>query len=123
MQQGKEASMFTQRDALKTVAEITSYLKQALSPDKTIGARLKFVYSGAGVVMIDGRTIPNVVSNRDEVADCTVEIDPNVHLKLLHGEMDQGLAFRQGKMRISGEVAVIVRLGPALRASSVPDRT
>ncbi len=122
MQQEEEASMFTQRDALKTVTEITTYLKQTLPADATIGARLKFVYPGVGVVMIDGRKMPNIVSNRDEVADCTVEIDPKVHFKLLNGEMDQGLAFRQGKMRISGDVAVAVRLGPALRVSSVPDR-
>lgn len=122
MQQEEEASMSMQRDALKIVTEITTYLKQSLPADGTIGARLKFVYPGVGVVMIDGRKIPNVVSNRDEVADCTVEIDPNVHFKLLHGEMDQGLAFRQGKMRISGDVAIAVRLGPVLRASSVPDR-
>jgi putative sterol carrier protein len=115
--------MSTQRDAQKIVTEITTYLKQTLPADATIGARLKFVYPGAGVIMIDGRTIPNVVSNRDEAADCTVEIDPAVHFKLLHGEMDQGLAFRQGKMRISGDVAIAVRLGPALRDSNVPDRT
>lgn len=123
MGQEVEASMSTQRDALKIVTEITTYLKQTLPADATIGARLKFVYPGAGVVMIDGRAIPNVVSNRDEAADCTVEIDPDVHFKLLHGEMDQGHAFRQGKMRISGDVAIAVRLGPALRGPNVPDRT
>ncbi|MFZ3034682.1 MAG: SCP2 sterol-binding domain-containing protein [Parvibaculum sp.] len=109
--------MATPSEALKLVSEITEFLKQSLPADAMLGARLKFVYPDVGVVMIDGSKAPNVVSNRDEEADCIVEIDPAVHLKMLHLEMDQGLAFRRGLMRISGDVAVAVRLGPLLARS------
>ena len=109
--------MATHSEVQKLVFEITEFLKSSLAPDVTIGARLKFIYPGVGVVMVDGSKVPNVISNRDEDADCVVEIDPMVHLKLLHLEMDQGLAFRQGLMRISGDVAVAVRLGPLLARS------
>ena len=115
--------MTTHSEALKLVSEITEFLKQSLPAEPLLGARLRFVYPDCGVVFIDGRKAPNVVSNKDDEADCTVEIDPAVHLKMLHFEMDQGLAFRRGLMRISGDVAVAVRLGPLLvRAEKAGER-
>tara|TARA_R110002124_G_scaffold22610_1_gene85001 strand:+ start:711 stop:1058 length:348 start_codon:yes stop_codon:yes gene_type:complete len=109
--------MTTTREAQSALTGITAFLTTRLPNDRALGARLKFVYPAAGIVFIDGRKLPHVVHNRDEAADCTVEIDPVLHLKLLNGEMDQGLAFRQGHMRISGDVAIAVRLSPLLRAS------
>jgi hypothetical protein len=102
----------SQQEAAKAVAEIAALLSAALTGEVSLGAKLKFVYPDAGLVMIDGTKTPNEVHRRDEAADCTVQIDPVLHLKMLRMEADQGLAFRQGKMRISGDVSVAVRLGP-----------
>jgi putative sterol carrier protein len=110
--------MTAQKEARQAMADITDFLIARMPRDAALGARLKFAYPGAGVVFIDGRKAPATIHNRDEAADCTVEIDPVLHLKLLHREVDQGLAFRQGRMRISGDVAIAVRLGPLLFASS-----
>ncbi len=99
------------QDAVKAVAEIAALLSEALTSDVSLGAKLKFLYPGAGLVMIDGTKNPNEVHRRDEPADCTVQVDAMLHLTMLRLEADQGLAFRQGKMRISGDVAVAVRLG------------
>lgn len=104
--------MTTTVEAQKAAAEITDFLRNAMSAGASLGARLKFIYPGAGVVMVDGTKTPNEVHNRDEPADCTVQIDPVLHLQMLRMEADQTLAFRQGKMRISGDVSVAVRLGP-----------
>ncbi|MCE9649164.1 MAG: SCP2 sterol-binding domain-containing protein [Parvibaculum sp.] len=105
-------SMTKTTEAAKAAAEITSLLRAAMTGDVSLGARLKFVYPEAGVVMVDGSKTPNEVHNRDDEADCTVLIDPVLHLQMLRMEADQAQAFRQGKMRISGDVAVAVRLGP-----------
>lgn len=107
------------KDAQKTVAAITTFLQENLPADRALGACLKFDYDGHGIVFIDGRKAPAIVHNRDEAADCTVVIDAGLHLRLLHREADQGQAFRQGHMRISGDVAVAVRLGPLLYGSGV----
>lgn len=101
-------------DARKIVQDITAFLKEKLPADAPLGACLKFTYGDAGVVVIDGRKNPLSIHNRDEPADCSVEIEPAIHLRLLHREMDQAVAFRQGHMRISGDVAIAVRLGPLL---------
>jgi len=107
------------KDAGKIITEITSFLREKLPADRALGARLKFDYEGDGIVFIDGRKAPATVHNRDEAADCTVVIAAGLHLRLLHREADQGQAFRQGHMRISGDVAVAVRLGPLLFASQL----
>jgi putative sterol carrier protein len=104
--------MTTTAEGTKAAAEITALLREAMKADVSLGAVLKFVYPDAGVVVIDGTKRPNEVHNRDIKADCTVQIDPVLHLQMLRMEVDQGLAFRQGKMRISGDVGVAIRLGP-----------
>ncbi len=98
-------------DAAAAAAEITTLLRQVLEGEN-LGAKLKFDYGAAGCVVVDGRKVPNVVHNRDEEADCTVQIDPLLHLRILHSEVDLTTAFRQGKMRVMGDVGVAVGLTP-----------
>lgn len=96
------------------VADITELLKAAFHPEDNLGARLKFDYGPAGVVMIDGTKRPNEIHNRDEAADCTVALDAHDHWRMLKLELDQAHAFRQGRMRISGDPIVPLRLGPII---------
>lgn len=98
-------------DAQAAVAEITTLLRHVLEGEN-LGAKLKFDYGAAGCVVVDGRKVPNDVHNRNEEADCTVQIDPLLHLRILHSEVDLTTAFRQGKMRVMGDVGVAVGLTP-----------
>ncbi|MDX5367247.1 MAG: SCP2 sterol-binding domain-containing protein [Alphaproteobacteria bacterium] len=94
--------------------EIAAILKSALTGDVSLGAVLKFVHPGAGVVVIDGRKKPNEVHRRDVPADCTVHVDPLLNLSILQRHTDQNTAFRQGKIRIVGDVSVVARLRPIM---------
>lgn len=107
--QGADAGAVSTTEA---ITEITEYFKRVIGPEDDLGARLKFDYEGEGVVYIDGSRVPNKVHNRDEPADCTVRLAPDTHLKILHMELDQTAAFTQGKLKISGDVGVAVRLRP-----------
>ncbi|KAB7740708.1 sterol-binding protein [Parvibaculum sedimenti] len=98
-------------DAVAAAAEITLLLRRVLEGEN-LGAKLKFDYGAAGCVVVDGRKVPNEVHNRNEEADCTVQIDPLLHLRILHSEVDLTTAFRQGKMRVMGDVGVAVGLTP-----------
>ncbi|MFZ2467087.1 MAG: SCP2 sterol-binding domain-containing protein [Parvibaculum sedimenti] len=98
-------------DAVAAAAEITLLLRRVLEGEN-LGAKLKFDYGVAGCVVVDGRKVPNEVHNRNEEADCTVQIDPLLHLRILHSEVDLTTAFRQGKMRVMGDVGVAVGLTP-----------
>lgn len=94
--------------------EIVAILKSALTPDVSLGAVLKFVHPGAGIVVIDGRKKPNEVHRRDVPADCTVHVDPLLNLAIFQRHIDQNTAFRQGKIRIVGDVSVVARLRPIM---------
>lgn len=98
--------------------QIVEILKQVLTLDVSLGAVLKFVHPGAGVVVIDGRKTPNEVHRRDVPADCTVHIDPVLNLAILERHADQNTAFRQGKIRIVGDVTVVTRLRPLMLRQS-----
>lgn len=94
--------------------EIAAILKAAFAGGASLGAVLKFVHPGAGVVVIDGRKKPNEVHRRDVPADCTVHVDPQLNLAILQRHVDQNTAFRQGKIRIVGDVSVVTRLRPIM---------
>jgi len=94
--------------------EIEAILKQVFTPDLSLGAVLKFAHPDAGVVVIDGRKTPNEVHRRDVPADCTVHVDAMLNLAILQGHVDQNTAFRQGKIRIVGDVSVVTRLRPLM---------
>src|SRR5690606_12131363 len=67
--------------APEIVGEIAALLRSCLEGEN-LGAKLKFDYGEAGVVFIDGRRMPNKVHTRDEPADCTVKLDPFLHLRM-----------------------------------------
>lgn len=96
-------------DTATAVADITGLLRHVMEGEN-LGAKLKFDYGPDGCVVIDGRKTPNEVHNRNEEADCTVLIDPLLHWHILHLEVDLTTAFRQGKMRLMGDVGVAANL-------------
>lgn len=109
--------------AARAVDEIEALLRAALTGDVSLGATLKFVHPGADVLVIDGSKTPNAVHRRDVPADCTVHIDPVLNLSIFQRHTDQNVAFRQGRIRIVGDLSVITRLRPimARRAGAVND--
>lgn len=104
--------------AVEAEDEIEAILKAALTSEVTLGAVLKFVHPGAGVLVIDGRKKPNEVHRRDVPADCTVHVDPVLNLAIFQQRADRNVAFRQGKIRIVGDVSVVSRLRPIMLRQS-----
>jgi len=98
--------------------EIEALIRAALTPDVSLGAKLKFAHEGAGVIFIDGTKTPNEVHRRDEPADCTVHIDPVLNLAIFQQRADRNEAFRQGRIRIVGDVHVVGLLRPIMLRQS-----
>lgn len=115
---GGKTGVLRSNPAMEAEDQIEAILKAALTPDATLGAVLKFVHEGAGVVVIDGRKQPNEVHRRDVPADCTVHIDPVLNLAIFQQRADRNVAFRQGRIRIVGDVSVVSRLRPIMLRQS-----
>ena len=50
--------------------------------------------------------------------DCTVHIEPMLNLAIFQHHIDQNTAFRQGRIRIVGDVAVVASLRPIMLRQS-----
>ncbi len=96
------------------LSALAEYLDKEISGATPIGAVLKFEYPGIGCLVIDGAGDTNRVSLEDELADCVVSLALETHVQMLRFELDQTSAFREGRMRIKGNIAVALKLGPLI---------
>ena len=100
------------------VAEITDILRKAVGENSGLGYVLKFDFKGDGFTLIDGKSIPNVVSNADAPADCTITVTAENLKKMAKREMDPTMAYMQGKMKVAGDMSVAMKLGPILQKAA-----
>jgi len=96
------------------LALLVVYLRDELGHAPPIGAVLKFDYSDGKCVVIDGSEGTNHVSSDDGPADCVVTLSLGAHLQMMRFELDQASAFREGHMRIKGNIAIALRLAPLI---------
>ena len=95
------------------IAEITAGLAKVIGENSGFGSVLKFDYEGAGVTRVDGKSVPNTVTNEDKPADATVTISWDDFVALSEGRLDGMMAFMQGKLKIAGDMMIAQKL-PAL---------
>tara|TARA_Y100001935_G_C17292462_1_gene504234 strand:- start:897 stop:1196 length:300 start_codon:yes stop_codon:yes gene_type:complete len=75
----------------------------------SIEAKIKFDFSD-GCVIINDTVSPPDVSNNNEDADCTITVSNEDFEKILNKEMSSMNAFMSGKMKISGEMHLAMKL-------------
>ena len=75
-----------------------------------LDAVLKFDCGADGVIVIDGKSVPNSVSNQDREADCTISITTENLSALLSGELEPVTGFMTGRFTVSGDMAVAMKL-------------
>jgi putative sterol carrier protein len=88
----------------------TAAFRDRVGSDCGLGATLKFDCGDAGVVVIDGASTPNTVDNTDRETDCTVTLDIDALGDLVSGELDPTTAFMTGKIKVSGDMSVALKL-------------
>lgn len=92
-------SLSTLTDRLRTVVGTDSYTK----------AKVKFD-TDEGVVFIDTTQVPNVVSNEDHDAECTLETSTKNALKMMDGDLNPMMAYMTGKLKIKGDMGIAMKL-------------
>lgn len=70
----------------------------------------KFLIENEGAVMLDG----SGVRAGDEPADVTLIASAETFRAIISGELSPTMAFMGGKLRIEGDMALAMKLGPAL---------
>ena len=88
----------------------TQTIRTKVGSDSGLGATLKFDCGADGIIFIDGESTPNTVSNTDGEAKCTIGITLENLSAMLAGELDATTGFMAGKLKVSGDMSVAMRL-------------
>ena len=92
------------------IQQCTEALRAKVGDNSGLGAVLKFDCGADGVVVIDGKSVPNSVSNDDRDADCTVSITRENLEALITGGLDPITGFMTGKFTVAGDMSVAMKL-------------
>ena len=82
---------------------------QQMADSEPIGATMKFVM-GNNIFFIDGTGAKNEFSQEDKEADCTITMAESAFEKLLKGKLNPMMAVMTGKIKISGDMSVAMKL-------------
>ena len=88
----------------------TEAIRAKVGDSSGLNATLKFDCGADGVVLIDGKSAPNTVSNSNAEADCTVAITLENLAALMTGELEPTTGFMMGKFKVSGDMSVAMKL-------------
>ncbi len=88
----------------------TKLLREKVGSDCGLGTTLKFDCGSEGIVVIDGASVPNTVGNGDTECACTVGLSLDTLSRLLLGELEPTTAFMMGKLKVSGDMSVAMKL-------------
>lgn len=89
---------------------ITKLLRERVGSDSGLGTTLKFDMGSEGIVLIDGAATPNTVSNIDGEAACTIGLTLDTLGRLMLRELEPTTAFMMGKIKVSGDMSIAMRL-------------
>lgn len=88
----------------------TQAIRTKVGDDSGLDATLKFDMGDDGIIVIDGKSTPNTVSNTSADTDCTVGITLDNLQALLDGDLEPATGFMAGKLKVSGDMGVAMRL-------------
>lgn len=84
-------------------------IRESAAKAKPLGKSLKFDF-GTKQMTIDGTGDHNIINTENSPADCTVNIELSDFIKLMKGELNPMNAMLEGKLKISGDMAVAMKL-------------
>jgi putative sterol carrier protein len=97
---------------------IATEMSSRLGGNSGLPGTLKFDFEGKGCVYLDGKSSPNTVTNDNKPSDCTITVSLDTFEKMVKGELDGTTAFMQGKLKVAGDMALAMKLGPILQKAA-----
>lgn len=96
-----------------SLQEFTEEIRRRVGTDSGLNATVKLA-TDQGVIYIDGRQTPTLVSNDDAEADSTIKVSLSDLQKLGTGELNPMTAFMFGKLKVSGDMGLAMKVGQKL---------
>ena len=91
------------------IEKIRQELAGKITKIDPLGKKLKFKLDD-DILLIDGTTDENILSNRDEEADCTIIMSKETYGKLQRNEIKPMIATLTGKIKIKGDLNLAKKL-------------
>src|SRR5688572_17600403 len=88
----------------------TDTMRNKVGSESGLGATLKFDFGSDGAIVIDGAASPNTVDNNSRDTDCTIALTLDTMGELMSGELNAMNAFMTGKITVSGDMGVALKL-------------
>jgi len=88
----------------------TTTLRDKVGSNSDLGATLKFDCGAEGVVVIDGASTASTVDNDNRDTDCTITLTLDTLGELMSGELNPTTAFMTGRIQVSGDMGVALKL-------------
>lgn len=86
--------------------ELTEKIKNLAAAKGGVGSAIKFATDGGNVyISADGQ-----VNNSDDAADCTIAVSQSDLQGLMSGDLNPMTAFMFGKLKITGDMSVAMKL-------------
>ena len=93
-----------------TLQELTAQIRNKVTHADNINATVK-ITTDQGVVYIDGKQSPMVVSNEDKPADCDLQISVDNLVKMGNGDLNPMMAVMTKKLKINGDMGIAMKMG------------
>ncbi len=74
-----------------------------------LGKKLKFKLDD-DIILIDGSSDKNILSDSDEEADCTIIMSKDTYVKLQRNEIKPMMATLTGKIKVKGDLNLAKKL-------------
>jgi putative sterol carrier protein len=96
------------------VDEFTQGIRERIGENSGLDTVIKFAFDEGGVIYIDGKSVPNVVSNEDLPADVTLKMSLDTMNKLYRKETNGMMAFMSGKIKLDGDMMAAMKVDQIL---------
>ncbi|MDP7549324.1 MAG: SCP2 sterol-binding domain-containing protein [Alphaproteobacteria bacterium] len=93
-----------------SLEQLTDGMRDRVGEDCGLGASVKWDFGDGTFLLLDASQVPNVVSNDDGEADCTLKISIDDFTAMVGGELDGTTAFMTGKLKIEGDMGIAMKL-------------
>ncbi|MFN8347628.1 MAG: SCP2 sterol-binding domain-containing protein [Spirosomataceae bacterium] len=95
-----------------SLSSLTERIKTLVGDDSGLDATFKFI-TDEGVISVDTKQVPNIVTNEDLDTECAMEISTKNALDLLSGDLNPMMAYMMGKLKIKGDMGVAMKIAQA----------
>lgn len=96
-----------------TLQELTDQIRTKATHADSLDATAKIV-TDQGIVYIDAKQSPAVVSNDDKPADCDLHVTMDDLVRMGTGDLNPMMAFMSGKLKVKGDMGVAMKMGKVM---------